>query len=101
MTLRHRTPLLRVASVLALVALGFIAWSVVDPRPLPVIVAMSVGQGLGTLSFVAYLVVVATDLRRGRRQSVGASFAASDPPPSMPPSEPPSVLKHRALTRPV
>jgi hypothetical protein len=50
--------------VLALAALALMVWSLLDPRPVPVIVAMSVGQVLGTLSFLAFLVVVATDLRR-------------------------------------
>jgi hypothetical protein len=56
--------ILRVACMLALGALGLMAWSLLDPRPVPVIIAMSVGQGIGTLSFVAFLVVVAADLRR-------------------------------------
>jgi Flp pilus assembly protein CpaB len=57
--------ILRAAAILALVSLGLIAWSILDPRPIPVIAAMSAGQGIGTLSLVAFLVVVATDLRRG------------------------------------
>jgi hypothetical protein len=48
---------------LALFALGLIVWSVLDPRPIPVIVAMSVGQVIGTVSFLAFLLVVATDVR--------------------------------------
>jgi hypothetical protein len=51
------------ACVLALFALGLIVWGVVDPRPIPVIVAMSVGQVIGTLSFVVFLIVVVTDVR--------------------------------------
>jgi hypothetical protein len=53
---------------LALVALALIVWSVVDPRPMPVILAMSAGQVLGTLSFVAFLLVVARDLRAAQRK---------------------------------
>lgn len=60
--------LLRAAAVAALVALGMMAWSVLDPRPIPVIAAMSVAQALGTASFVAYLVVVVRDMRRKRRE---------------------------------
>jgi hypothetical protein len=56
--------LLRVASVLALVGLALMVWSVFDPRPLPVIVAMSVGQVLGTLSFVVFIATALADLRR-------------------------------------
>jgi Flp pilus assembly protein TadB len=51
------------ACALALFAFGLIVWSLLDPRPIPVIVAMSVGQVIGTLSFAAFLVVVAGDLR--------------------------------------
>jgi hypothetical protein len=52
------------ACVCALGALALMAWSLFDPRPLPVIAAMSVGQALGTLSFAAFVYVVARDLRR-------------------------------------
>ena len=62
--MRHRIVIIRIAAVLALVALGLIGWAMVDPRPVPVIVAMSVGQALGTASFLAYLFVVVSDLRR-------------------------------------
>ena len=48
----------------ALLALALMVWSVLDPRPLPVVVAMSVGQAIGTLSLLLYLVVVSFDLRR-------------------------------------
>jgi hypothetical protein len=48
---------------LALAALGLIVWSLFDPRPIPVIVAMSVGQVIGTMSFGAFLVVVVNDWR--------------------------------------
>jgi hypothetical protein len=56
--------LLMTSCVLALVALALMGWSVLVPRPVPVIVAMSVGQGIGTLSLVLYLVVVGLDVRR-------------------------------------
>lgn len=39
-------------------------WSLIDPRPMPVVVAMSVGQLLGTLSLATFIFVVAKDLRR-------------------------------------
>lgn len=66
-----RRGLLDVACVFALVALGLIVWSVLDPRPVPVILAMSVAQGIGTVSFAAYLWLVVDDLRREalRRES--------------------------------
>jgi hypothetical protein len=60
------------ACALALFALGLIVWSLLDPRPIPVIVAMSVGQVLGTLSFAAFLIVVVGDVR--------SRYKAVDPP---------------------
>jgi cytosine/uracil/thiamine/allantoin permease len=59
--------ILQGACVCALAALAMMAWSLFDPRPLPVVAAMSVGQVLGTLSFLSFLYVVATDLRRVRQ----------------------------------
>ena len=55
--------LLRVASILALIALPLMTWSLFDPTVWPVLVALSVGQGLGTLSFALFLVAVGRDLR--------------------------------------
>jgi hypothetical protein len=59
---RHRH-VITAACILALVALGLMVWSLFDPRPIPVIAAMSVGQLLGTLSFAAFLFVVFVELR--------------------------------------
>jgi hypothetical protein len=58
-----REAFIRASCILALAALGLIVWSLVDPRPIPVILAMSAAQGIGTLSFVTFLVVVFRDLR--------------------------------------
>jgi hypothetical protein len=55
--------LLRIACILGLIALPLMVWSVVDPHVWPIMAALSVGQGIGTLSFVLYIVVVARDLR--------------------------------------
>jgi peptidoglycan/LPS O-acetylase OafA/YrhL len=61
---RRANAFLRVAALLALLGLAFMVWSVLQPTPMPVILAMSVGQGIGTLSFLIYLFVVIADLRR-------------------------------------
>jgi hypothetical protein len=58
--------ILRGACVLALVAIGLMVWSVLDPRPAPVVIAMSVGQVFGTLALAAFLFVVLSDLRRAK-----------------------------------
>ena len=54
----------RWACWLSLLSLAFMVWSLVHPRPIPVIAAMSVGQGLGTLALLVYAWAVVTDLRR-------------------------------------
>jgi hypothetical protein len=58
--------LLRLSCVLTLVGLGFALWSLLDPTPIPVILAMSVAQAVGTVAFLIYLTVVVRDLRRSR-----------------------------------
>jgi len=60
--------LLRLAAFLALAGLAFMVWSLLDPRPIPIMAAMSVGQGLGTLSFAIFLVVVVQDAWRANRK---------------------------------
>jgi hypothetical protein len=61
------------ACVLTLAALAMMVWSLFDPRPIPVIAAMSVGQVLGTLSLASFLYVVVADLRGGRGTDGGDS----------------------------
>ncbi len=62
MKLPSNETLLRVACVLGLVALPLMVLSVFDRTVWPVLVALSVGQAIGTLSFALFLVVVARDL---------------------------------------
>ncbi len=69
---------LDVACVVALVALLLICWSMVDPRPIPVILAMSLGQVLGTMSFAAFLLVVVRDLRRAQTSEPNESKVSSE-----------------------
>jgi hypothetical protein len=75
--------LLVAASIVGLIALGLMVWSVLDPRPLPVMVAMSIGQLLGTASLGLYGVAVVLDLRRAR--VLGRAARTSEPPPEAPP----------------
>jgi hypothetical protein len=56
-----------VASVCALAALALMTWQIFDPTVWPVMVAMSVGQVLGTASFAAFGYVVFADFRAHRR----------------------------------
>jgi energy-converting hydrogenase Eha subunit C len=82
---------LRAACVVALLALGLIVWSLVDSRAIAVVLAMSIGQALGTLSLALYLLVVVADLRRHRIEEPLA--------PSEPPSAPPTGPEQRAASR--
>jgi hypothetical protein len=66
--LARPTALLRWSAVLTLIALGLMVWSMLQPTPLPVMLAMTAGQGLGTVAFVMYLFVVIQDFRRVRRE---------------------------------
>ncbi len=66
--------LIRVACVLSLIGLAIMAYSILSPRPLPVILAMSVGQIIGGTGFVCYLLAVVIDAASQQR-----------PTPSSPP----------------
>ena len=58
--------LTRVASVCALIGLALMAYSLLDPRAIPVIVAMSVGHAFGFAAFGCYLLAVVLDTQRSR-----------------------------------
>jgi hypothetical protein len=45
-----------------------LCWSVLDPTPVPVLVAMSVGQAVGTLSLLCYVAAVVIEVRRERSE---------------------------------
>jgi uncharacterized membrane protein YedE/YeeE len=60
--------LLVIASICTLVALALMVWSLLQPTPMPVMVAMSLGQVFGTAAFGAYGYVVLKDLMRIRRE---------------------------------
>ena len=58
-----RSRLMVYACVLGLIGLVLMSWSLFDQGWIPVMMAMSVGQGIGTLSFALFLVIVIIDLR--------------------------------------
>jgi hypothetical protein len=64
--------LLDFACVGALAALALMTWQLFDPTVWPVMVAMSVGQVVGTASFVTFCYVVYADYRARRRAVKGA-----------------------------
>jgi membrane protein implicated in regulation of membrane protease activity len=59
---------LRLSAVLTLFGLGFMVWSMLVPTPLPVMLAMTVGQGLGTAAFAIYAAIVIGEIRREIRR---------------------------------
>lgn len=94
----HTTKFLVLSAVLTLVALALMIWSMAKPTPLPVMLAMTVGQALGTLAFALYGLVVALDLFQRRRADeaivveetpVPSEAAAAKPEPSDKSSEAP------------
>ena len=60
---------LRLSALLTLIGLAFMVWSMFEPTPLPVMLAMTVGQGFGTAAFAIYLFVVVRELRRELRRA--------------------------------
>ncbi|MEM8607837.1 MAG: hypothetical protein AAGF92_12060 [Myxococcota bacterium] len=68
-----RRRLLTAACVLGLIGLALMSWSLFDQGWIPVMMAMSIGQLVGTLSFALFVLVVIVDLRR-------ATFRQSTPP---------------------
>ena len=68
--------LVRGACMFGLFAMALMAWSVLDPTPFPVMVAMSVGQVVGTLSLLCYIGAV---LLQGKRQRAALAKVAEQP----------------------
>ena len=78
----HR--ILRASAWCALASLTLIVWATFDSHPLVLVLAMSVGQVLGTASLAGFLYVVVADLRRAHvfdEQVQPLSGPPSDPPP--------------------
>jgi hypothetical protein len=60
------------SGVATLVALGLMALSILSPKPIYLVLAMSVGQGVATLSLALYLLAIVLDLQGG-----GAAYEAA------------------------
>jgi hypothetical protein len=60
--------LLRLAAICSLVGLAFMVWSLVDPRPIPIMAAMSLGQAIGMLSFALFLGVIVFEAWRASKR---------------------------------
>ena len=64
--------LIRLACWVALVGLAVMAASILDPAPLTVIFAMSIGQVIGIVAFLCYLLSILMDVVRGGDHSPDA-----------------------------
>ena len=53
------------SGIATLVAVGLMVLSIVSPKPIYLVLAMSVGQGVGTLSLALYLLAIVLDLQGG------------------------------------
>ena len=73
---RRTRGILVAAAIMTLVGLALMVWSMAQPTPMPVILAMSVGQGLGILAFLLFGIVVLVDQLRKQREA-GARDAAA------------------------
>jgi len=68
--------LLTLSALLTLLGLALMVWSMIEPTPLPVILAMSVGQVFGILAFAMFGGVVLADQLRKQRDKGAAARAA-------------------------
>jgi len=71
---------LRISAVLTLLGLSLMAWSMLEPTVLPVMLAMTVGQGIGCIAFGLYLYVVIRDVLRARREPLLESPESRETP---------------------
>jgi len=78
---RSVSHLIRVAAWLALSGLAIMAYSIISPRPLPVILAMSVGHVIGALAVTCYLLAIVLN---ASQKAPGASPAPAETTPSAP-----------------
>ena len=95
LVIRWSQRLLAIAAILTLIGLALMVWSMAQPTPMPVILAMSVGQGLGILAFALFGVVVLVDQLRKQREAGARAVELSSgiahesigaPPPAVPSS---------------
>ncbi len=65
--MRHENvrKLVFLSGIATLCALGLMVLSIVSPKPIYLVLAMSVGQGVGMLSLALYLLAIALDLQGG------------------------------------
>ncbi|HET8723400.1 MAG TPA: hypothetical protein VFM53_04285 [Anaeromyxobacteraceae bacterium] len=75
-----------------MVAMVFMASSLIYPHPLLLVLAMSIGQGIALFALVLFLLAVALDLQSGGDIYVPTEepAAPAEPPPANPGQAPPT-----------
>jgi hypothetical protein len=68
---------LRLAVVLGLIALPLMCLGVLDPRPLQVVISMSLSQVFGGLAFILFFLSIAADRAQADRPTRGGGSGAS------------------------
>jgi hypothetical protein len=75
-----------------IVAMIFMASSIIWPHPLLLVLAMSIGQGIAIFALVLYLLAVALDLQASGEMYIPVEENPAAPePPAAPESAPPSA----------
>jgi multidrug transporter EmrE-like cation transporter len=95
---RRTRGILVAAAFMTLIGLALMVWSMAQPTPMPVILAMSVGQGLGILAFLLFGIVVLVDQLHKQREA-GAHDAATPSVPEVAPELPMPAARSAAPSR--
>jgi len=93
---RRTRGILVVAAIMTLLGLALMVWSMAEPKPMPVILAMSAGQGLGIFAFLLFGIVVLVDQLRAQREAGAREAAVSSGIPEGAPGELPVLAARSA-----
>jgi hypothetical protein len=96
---RRTRGLLVAASIMTLIGLALMVWSMAQPTPMPVILAMSVGQGLGIFAFLLFGIVVLVDQLRKQREAGAHDAATSNGVPEAAPEPPAPAARSPGSSR--
>jgi purine-cytosine permease-like protein len=96
---RRTRGILVAAAFMTLVGLALMVWSMAQPTPMPVILAMSVGQGLGILAFLLFGIVVLVDQLRKQREAGAHEVATSSGIPEAVPELPAPAARSTGPSR--
>ena len=96
---RRTRGILVVATIMTLIGLALMVWSMAQPTPMPVILAMSVGQGLGIFAFLLFGIVVLVDQLRKQREAGAHDTATSNGIPEAASELPPPAARSASSSR--